>query len=258
MNDLLQKIVENKRREIAIAQKNCPIESLREVVEPTERDFRAALAGGRAENRAKLIAEFKRRSPSKKTFSANSELEKVVEVYDRHAAAVSILTDHEFFGGSLEDIENARAATDLPILRKDFIFDEYQILEARQFGADAVLLIARILEIDELEFLLAETKKLGMSALVEVHDSADLAKVAETSAEIIGVNSRNLDTLEIDLERIFELAARIPPEKIIVAESGISTRDDFEKLAGKFDAALVGSAILESENMEAKIREFEK
>jgi indole-3-glycerol phosphate synthase len=257
MHNLLQKIVENKRREIATSQKFCPIESLREIVEPSERDFRAALADGRAENYPKLVAEFKRKSPSKKAFPANPELEKVVEIYDRHAAAVSILTDREFFGGCLEDLENARATTDLPILRKDFIFDEYQILEARQFGADAILLIARILEIDELEKLILSAKKLGMSALVEIHDTSDLSKVAATSAEIVGVNSRNLDTLAINFNGIFELAAQIAPEKIVVAESGISSRDDFAKLVGKFDAALVGSALLEAENLETKLLEFD-
>ena len=255
MHNLLQKIVENKRREVALSQKNCPLESLREIVEPTTRDFKSALAGGR-ENCPKLIAEFKRKSPSKKNF-VNSELEKVVEIYDRHAAAVSILTDCEFFGGSLEDLENARAATDLPILRKDFILDEYQILEARQFGADAILLIARILDETKLGELISVARKLGMSALVEIHDDADLAKFLNSPAELVGVNSRNLDTLEIDFAGIFELAEKIPSGKTIVAESGIASRADFAKLVGKFDAALVGSAILNAENLETKLLEFD-
>jgi len=258
MHTILQKIIENKNCEIIASKKSCPIETLRKITKATERNFQSAIKNDRSKDWPKLIAEFKRKSPSKKDFSVNPELKTVVEIYNQHAAAISILTDHKFFGGKLEDIKNARAITDLPILRKDFIFDEYQIFEARQFGADAVLLIARILETDKIESLLSNAKKLGMSCLVEIHDETDLEKVLATSAEIIGVNSRDLDTLEINLGRIFKLVAKIPPEKIIVAESGILSRNDFEKLVGKVSATLIGSSLLNADNLHKKILEFKK
>lgn len=256
MAKILQKILENKRVEIARAKTACPPEILREIVELSTRDFRAALADGRDGILPKLIAELKRKSPSKKMIRENLEVEKVVKIYNRRAAAISILTDFKFFGGNLEDLDEADHASEIPILRKDFIFDEYQLLEARQFGADAVLLIARVLEIEEIEKLLVEAKKLGLDCLVEIHSNEDLKKVLMTSAEIIGINSRDLDTLEIDSKIVFDLLPKIPAEKIIVAESGIESREDLEKLIGKADAALVGTAILNSKDIEAKLLEL--
>jgi len=181
---------------------------------------------------------------------------KVVDIYNKFATAISVLTDIKFFGGSLEDLGEANETSNLPILRKDFIVDEYQLLEARQFGADAVLLIARILKIEEIEKLIAEAKKIGLDCLVEIHDETDLKKVLQTSAEIIGINNRNLDSLEIDLNTTFELIEKIPAEKIIVSESGICTREDLEKLSGKVDAILIGSAILQAEDVESKLIEL--
>ena len=256
MTEILAKILENKRAEVACAKATCSPETLREIVEPSTRDFKAALANGRDGILPKLIAELKRKSPSKKMIRENLEVEKIVKIYNRHAAAISIVTDFKFFGGSLEDLSEADHASKIPILRKDFIFDEYQLLEARQFGADAILLIARILKVEEIEKLLAEAKKLGIDCLVEIHSSEDLKKVLATSAEIIGVNSRDLDTLKIDSKTIFNLLPKIPAEKIIVAESGIESREDLEKLNGKADAALIGTAILNSPDIEAKLLEL--
>lgn len=252
----MDKIVKNKRDEIAHAKNSCPIEILREIVEPATRDFREALRNGRSENLPKLIAELKRKSPSKATIRQNLEVGKVVDIYNKFATAISVLTDIKFFGGSLEDLGEANETSNLPILRKDFIVDEYQLLEARQFGADAVLLIARILKIEEIEKLIAEAKKIGLDCLVEIHDETDLKKVLQTSAEIIGINNRNLDSLEIDLNTTFELIEKIPAEKIIVSESGICTREDLEKLSGKVDAILIGSAILQAEDVESKLIEL--
>lgn len=252
----LQKIVENKRDEIAAAKLAQPIETLREVCEPSSRDFRAVLQNGRSKNLPKLIAEIKRKSPSEATIRENLEVAEIVKIYNESAAAISVLTDQKFFGGSLEDLNEASGVTKIPLLRKDFILDEYQLLEARMFGADAVLLIARILEIEKLENLLAQARKLGLDCLVEVHDEADLQKVLQTSAEIIGVNNRNLDTLAIDLNTTFSLVNKIPQEKIIVSESGISTREDLEKLSGKVDAVLMGTALLQGNNIESRLRKL--
>ncbi len=258
MTKILDQILENKHAEINSAKSAVPIETLQEIVEPAVRDFRAALKGGRNENLPRLITEVKRKSPSKKNIRENLEVEKVVKIYNKFASAISILTDAKFFGGSLEDLDEANYATQIPILRKDFILDEYQLLEARQFGADAVLLIARILEVNELRNLLIKTKKLGMDCLVEIHDEADLKKVLQTDAEIIGINNRNLDSLEIDLATTFQLSEKIPAEKIIVSESGISTHEDLKQLAGKVDAVLIGSALLQAKNIEGKLDELTK
>ncbi|MFH0776405.1 MAG: indole-3-glycerol phosphate synthase TrpC [Patescibacteria group bacterium] len=256
MTNILEKIVAHKRAELTRAQRCCPIETLREVVEPATRNFRAALLGGREEKLPRLIAEIKRKSPSKNEIAMKLDVAKIVQIYNQNAAAISILTDYEFFGGSLEDLEEANFATAIPLLRKDFIFDEYQIYEARQFGADAILLIARILESEKLKKLIFEAKKLGMAALVEIHDQADLAKVLDSPAEIIGVNSRDLDTLEIDFENFEQLLPQIPSDKIIVAESGLSTRAELENLQGRVDAVLVGSSLLQAENIEGKLSEL--
>jgi indole-3-glycerol phosphate synthase len=268
MTHILDQIVANKRSELEAAKAVTPIEALREIVEPSVRDFRAAVeTRHRHVSLPRLIAEFKRTSPSESRAKARDgdperakrvegQLQKIVSLYNDHAAAISVLTDTKFFGGSLEDLDEANEISKLPLLRKDFIFDEYQLLEARQFGADVVLLIARILEADKIENLILEAKKTGLDCLVEVHDEADLEKVLQTSAEIIGINNRNLDTLEIDLQTTFDLVKKIPAEKIIVSESGISSRADVEKLKGKVDAILVGTSILKSENIEAKLIEL--
>jgi len=254
--EILKKIVEQKRAELTRAQSACPLETLREVVEPAVRDFRAALTGGREEKLPRLIAEIKRQSPSKKAIRTDLVVGEIVKIYSEHAAAISILTDYEFFGGSLEDLEEANFATTIPLLRKDFVIDEYQIYEARQFGADAVLLIARILEEEKLAELLLTAQKLGMAALVEIHDEADLVKVLNTPAEIIGVNSRNLDTLAIELANFEQLLPQIPREKIIVAESGLATRAELENLSGRVDAVLIGTALLQAEKIERKLLEL--
>ncbi len=256
MTQVLQKIIDNKRTEVESAKVRYPIETLREIVEPSTRDFRAALESGRGEKLPRLIAEIKRKSPSKKDVLADLDVEEIVKIYNKKATAISVLTDLKFFGGSLEDLDLADEVSQLPLLRKDFIIDEYQLLEARQFGADAVLLIAGILKLEEIEKLLAEAKKLGLDCLVEVNNEADLEKVLTTPAEIIGINNRNLDTLKIDLRNTFDLLPKIPKEKIIVSESGISSREDLEKLSGKVDAVLVGTSILQSGNIEAKLGEL--
>jgi indole-3-glycerol phosphate synthase len=255
-HQILNQIIENKRAEIEAIKSAQPIELLREVVEISHRDFRTALSNGKKEPIPKLIAEFKRKSPSQKTILVDSQVEKIINIYNHHATAISVLTDHKFFGGSLEDLNEADQSTHLPLLRKDFILDEYQLYEARQFGADAVLLIARILNLEELEKLLTESKKLGLDCLVEIHSEEDLKKVLQTSADIIGINNRNLDSLEINLETTFDLAEKIPADKIIVSESGISTRDELEKLSGKVDAVLIGTAILREEDIESKLVEL--
>lgn len=256
MPSILAKIVENKRSEVASAAVSHPIETLREICEPSTRDFAGILVNGRKKNSPNLIAEVKRRSPSEGKILQNLDLEKMVTTYCNHASAISILTDQKYFGGSLEDLDAADHVTRVPLLRKDFILDEYQLFESRQFGADAVLLIAAILDQAQIENLITVGRSLGLDALVEVHDEAELEKVLATSASIIGINNRNLDTLEIDLATTTKLAPCIPQDKIIVAESGIRSRADIAKLKGSVDAVLVGTSILKADDMESKLEEL--
>ncbi len=205
-----------------------------------------------------LIAEHKRRSPSAGAIREGIELAQIVRAYERGgASALSILTEGPSFGGSLEDLRSARAASALPILRKDFIVDPYQLQEALVFGADAILLIVAALSQPELNRLHAEALALGLVALVEVHDEDELGRALATGAQLIGINNRDLTTLRVDTRRTFELLSRLGPGPgpVVVAESGFSRPDELEELArARVDAVLVGEALMRSAEIEAATR----
>ncbi len=208
------------------------------------RDFKAALAGpGLA-----VIAEIKFRSPSLGRIRRIGDPARLAEGLARSgAAAVSVLTDRTYFGGRLEDLARVKRAVAIPVLRKDFIIDPYQVREARAWGADAVLLIKRLLKRQQLEELLAYSRALGLDSLVEVHGQRELDVVLGTSADIIGINNRNLKTLAVDLATSLRLIGQIPGRCIAVSESGIRTPNDLRLLqeAG-FDAVLIGSALMQA------------
>ena len=191
---MLSKIIENKRKEVEMAKKEMPLDSFKPKIQKSSRNFRKAIS----KNKLNLIAEIKRSSPSQNKINSKIDLKSIVKIYSKYADAISVLTDKKFFDGSLEDLQIAGRLTLLPILRKDFIIDEYQIYEARYFGADAILLIASVLSLDEINNFIGVAKPLGMDCLVEVHNKNELGKVLISKAEIIGINNRNLDTLEID------------------------------------------------------------
>jgi indole-3-glycerol phosphate synthase len=203
-----------------------------------------------------VIAEFKRRSPSAGEISATAAVAEQVGAYERGgAAALSILTDEHHFGGSLEDLRAARAACDLPILRKDFIVDPYQLYEAAVNGADAVLLIVRALGDEELEGLYEAARGLDLDCLVEVHDERELEGALELDADVIGINNRNLDEGTVDVSTTYELMPDVPAGKTVVAESGISERSQLEELERVgVDAVLIGGALMSAEDPEAKTR----
>ena len=249
---MLEKILANKRQEIVLAEKQQPAELLLEALEPGTRDFKAALQQGRT-GFPKIIAEIKRRSPSRPNLAWDLDVAKLAQIYNENAAAISVLTDQKFFGGSLEDLGTVEMVSTIPILRKDFILTEYQILEARLFGASAVLLIARILAEADLKKLLSLAREFQMAALVEVRDEAELAKALKVGAEIIGINNRDLGTLKVDLACTRELVPKIPPEKVIVAESGFASVEDIRAFTGQIDAVLIGTAILESQSPVQKL-----
>jgi indole-3-glycerol phosphate synthase len=205
-----------------------------------------------------LIAEFKRRSPSKGDIAPGADVGAQVAAYERGgAAALSVLTDAPHFGGSLEDLRAARTAASLPIIRKDFIVDPYQLYEAAVNGADAVLLIARALDDRELASLYEEARALDLDCLVEVHDAEELERALEVDAEVIGINNRDLDEQRVDIQRTFELMPDVPAGKTVVAESGISGREELMELDRVgVDAVLIGGALMTAPDPELKTREL--
>jgi indole-3-glycerol phosphate synthase len=205
-----------------------------------------------------VIAEVKRRSPSAGSIREDLDPGQRAAVYAAHgAAAISVLTDGPYFGGSMQDLRAAAERCPLPVLRKDFILDEVQVLEARAAGASAVLLIVRILGRARLESLLRYATQLGLDALVEVHTGAELAVALESNAAVIGVNSRDLDTFTIDASRAWRLLDQIPGDRVAVAESGIAGRDDVAQVAAAgADAVLVGTALSAAESPEQLLREL--
>jgi indole-3-glycerol phosphate synthase len=205
-----------------------------------------------------VIAEHKRRSPSAGVIREDTSLEDVLGAYERGgAAALSILTEEHSFGGSLADLRAARAASDLPILRKDFIVDPFQIDESIEAGADAILLIVAALDDAELRSLHDSARGRGLDALVEVHDQPELERALEAGATTIGINNRDLRTLEVDVGRTFELLPLVPDTAVTVAESGFARREQLAELeAAGVDAVLIGEALMRSEDIEAACRDL--
>jgi indole-3-glycerol phosphate synthase len=205
-----------------------------------------------------VIAEFKRRSPSAGEISGTATVPDQVSAYERGgAAALSVLTDELHFGGSLEDLRAARGACSLPILRKDFIVDPYQLFEAAVNGADAVLLIARALDDDELSELYGRARGLDLDCLVEVHDEEELERALRLDADVIGINNRNLEEGTVDVATTYELMPDVPAGKTVVAESGISDRSELEELERVgVDAVLIGSALMSAADPEGMTREL--
>jgi len=254
---VLEKILASKRREIAAAKSARPEAALRDAAAaaPAPRDFFAALAQGAS---IRLIAEFKRASPSAGVIRRESDPVEVAGIYERHGAScMSVLTDGPFFQGSLNDLQRVRAAVRLPVLRKDFVLDPYQVFEARAAGADAVLLIAECLDDCSLRSLHAEIVGLGMTPLVEIYEPENLQRVFDAGATLIGVNNRNLRTFETDLDHTLRLRDRVPDECVLVAESGIRTPADVARLeAAGVDAILVGESLMASPDIGQAVDEL--
>ena len=249
MADILQKILAAKRVEIARSRAQTPEAELerRAARADPPRGFERALRAKIADGRPAVIAEMKRASPSRGMIRADFDPSRIAASYAANGAAcLSVLTDREFFGGSPEDLVAARAACALPVLRKDFLIDRYQVLEARAWGADCVLLIMDAAPDPALKALEAAALTLGMDVLVECHDAAQLDRALATFATaLIGINNRDLTTFETRLETTIELAPRVPATRLVVSESGIGAPADVERLRGaKVSAYLVGSAFM--------------
>jgi indole-3-glycerol phosphate synthase len=259
LTNILTKILEQKKLEIAALD----VPSLRRAADssPAPRDFLSAIKRRRFGTRPSLIAELKRASPSKGILAPHLDLFQVADIYTQNgAAAISVLTDEKFFMGSLETLHQLRITNhQLPLLRKDFIIDESQLYEARANGADAILLIAAALTDDKLfADLHACALNLGLTALVEVHEEAETERALKIpNIKLIGINNRNLATFDVTLETTEKLRPMIPSDIAIVAESGIFTASDVDRLAkANVDATLVGEALVTAEDIPAKVREL--
>jgi indole-3-glycerol phosphate synthase len=250
---ILKKIVEVKKREVEAAKAELPINVLKErAAQHKPLDFHGSIRDGGL----KVIAEVKKASPSRGVMAADFDPAALAMTYEGcGAAAISVLTETAHFQGSQEHLEKIRAIVRLPLLRKDFIFDEYQIYESAAIGADAILLIASILSASQLKKLLNLTHKLGMVCLVETHDEKDMIKALKSGAEIIGINNRNLNTFKTDIETTHKLRKSVPAEKTLVSESGIHTAEDIKKLkTWGVNAALIGEALLTSPDIRETIK----
>jgi indole-3-glycerol phosphate synthase len=252
---ILDRIVRTKRQEVEalIPSK----EALGAAVEksPPPRDLSAALGLG---NTVALMAEVKRKSPGAGPIRPDLDPGRLARAYQRGgAAAISVLTDATFFGGSLSDLQEVRGAVDLPVFRKDFVLHEIQLLEARSAGADGILLIARILSDPDLRQLLEAAEALGLSPLVEVHDARELERAVEAGATLIGINNRNLQTFETSLEVTLGLLPRVPGDVAVVSESGIRSSADVDRLgAAGVDGILVGESLLRAPDPEKAASEL--
>ncbi len=250
MSDILEKIIAVKREEVRAAEQSAPLEALRlEASARDLRDFVGALRAKHANGEAAVIAEVKKASPSKGVLREHFEPAAIARSYATHGAAcLSVLTDVQFFQGSVAYLEAARAACSLPVLRKDFIVDAYQIVEARAMGADAILLIAAALETAQMQDLEALAHSLGLAVLVEVHDRAELMEALTLKTPLIGINNRNLRTFETSLQTTIGMLDDVPDDRIVVTESGILTRADVEQMrALNVHSFLVGEAFMRAD-----------
>ncbi len=251
--DVLARIVEHKKAELSERRKHLAgWERRAEARLRDRRDFHAALLS----REPAIIAEIKKASPSKGVLANDFRPASIAAAYERGgAAALSVLTDERFFHGTLADLESARSAVKIPALRKDFTIDACHVVEAAAHGADAILLIAAVLDEREMRGLREQAELFGMAALVEVHDDAELEPALASGARIVGVNNRNLRTFEVTLETSLKLAARMPPNVLMVSESGIRSKDDIETLrAAGFRAFLVGEHLMKSPDPAAALQ----
>jgi len=252
---LLEKIVAHKREEVEFLKRNKPLdESVISFALYPQRQFLTSISS----KKINIIAELKKASPSlgliKKVFNPVD----IAKAYEEGGAtAISVITEKKFFQGDISFLSDVKMATKLPVLRKDFIIDPYQIYESKLYGADAILLIASILALNTLKEFIVLIHDLGMEALVEVHNEAELEKVLKTEARIIGVNNRDLKTLKVNLDTSLRLGPKIPHEKIKVAESGINSKEDILKLKEvNFKTFLIGTSLMREENIKGKLKEF--
>ena len=258
--DILKKIVQRKHEEIAARSSERPLEQIKEQLNTADpaRGFVSSLAAKIVDNRPGVIAEIKKASPSKGVIREDFQPAQIARSYEQGGAAcLSVLTDIDFFQGSDDYLQQARAACQLPVIRKDFIIDPYQVYEARSINADCILLIVACLDDAQLHSLNDLAHELGMDVLIEVHDQAELERALTTNNRLIGINNRNLRTFEVSLNTTLDLLQQIPDERIVVTESGIHTPADVALMRdNQVNAFLVGEAFMRAEQPGEKLAEL--
>jgi indole-3-glycerol phosphate synthase len=252
MKQILEEIVAYQQIVVNLKKKQMPVEVLKSFPDFSRscRSMKQSVAN----SKEGIIAEFKRRSPSKETINLKADIMNIAQSYEKMgAAAMSVLTNQRYFGGSLEDLQMAKAVCQLPLLRKDFMVDEYQMYEAKAYGADAVLLIANALPEEKLEELAILAKRLGLEILFEIHGADEIKKLDTKYIDLIGVNNRNLRTFEVDLQQGLDMLPHLPSDLLKISESGIQNRETIQKLIQKgFNGVLVGEFFMKEKLGEAK------
>ncbi len=253
---MLNKIMAQKRDEVRLRRRSLPLSSLEKLI--TQRQAPLDLADALGGTPVRLIAEVKQASPSRGVLRPDfNPVELAKEYALGGAAAISVLTEVNYFGGSIDHLAAIRKAVSLPLLRKDFIFSPYQVYESRAYGADALLLIVAILEQEQLEGLLSLSHSLGLKCLVEVHNEDEVVRALRSGAKIIGINNRDLTTFDVDINTTRRLRPLLPREQIVVSESGIGSRRDVEKLKEwGVNAVLIGEALVTADDIQTKMREL--
>ncbi|MCD7899311.1 MAG: indole-3-glycerol phosphate synthase TrpC [Bacteroides sp.] len=243
MKDILSEIIANKRFEVDIQKRSIPLEQIQDGL--PEREIKRSMKAALSNSSSGIIAEFKRRSPSKGWIKEKAEVLEIVPSYEKcGASALSILTDEKFFGGTLRDIRNARPLVNIPILRKDFIIDEYQLYQARIIGADAILLIAAALTPEKCRELTDKAHELDLEVLLEIHSESELNYIQD-DIDMVGINNRNLGTFHTDVQNSFRLARQLPQNTVLVSESGISQPETVKELrTSGFRGFLIGETFM--------------
>lgn len=255
---ILDEIVENKKREVKKIKEEVPLDSIKRNLSssPESRNFKAAVS---KPGRVNIIAEIKKKSPSGGIIREDFNPAGIGKIYeDNRADAISVLTDRKYFGGDLTHLFDVSSAVSIPVLRKEFIIDEYQVYEARRFGADAILLIAAVLEEGAIGRFMEIASEVGMDCLVEARTEEEIEKALSAGADIIGINNRDLKDFTVDIRTTVNLRDKIPPGKVVVSESGISGADDV-RLMKKHDvnAVLVGECLLREDDIAGKLKELQ-
>ena len=259
-NNILEEIIKKKIEKIDILKKSISLNSLTDIIYKNNSfiDFKKKIQSNLSNNKTSIIAEIKKASPSKGVIRENFDPIEIAKSYERGGAAcLSVLTDVDFFQGADQYLKDARAACNLPVIRKDFIIDEYQLYESRVLGADCVLLIVSALKPDKLYSLHATALSLGLDVLVEVHDQQELDIALAVDNPMIGINNRNLHTFEVSLDNTFKLLDQIPRNRIVITESGIHSGDDVRAMReNNVHAFLVGEAFMRSEDPGQQLKRF--
>ena len=255
--DILETITANTRREVAWQKQVLPVDALLRLGSPWLAEAPCSMRRALAESETGVIAEFKRRSPSKGWLHEDAKVEAVVPAYETGgASACSVLTDGEFFGGTLEDLKQARRLVRLPLLRKDFVVDEYQLYQARIVGADAILLIAAALKKEQCKALALKAHELELEVLLEIHNEQELEYIDE-NIDMVGVNNRNLGSFHTEVENSFRLAEKLPEEMLRISESGISSPETVKQLrAAGFRGFLIGENFMKTPAPGEALKEF--